>query len=91
MNEVALLLRIGMGEDGTGVPGVPGAESPGVPGGVLILSLIMLTAGLPGRVKDDMETDEITSSSGEPPSIIIRNYDSGLPQPPFLAIRSTLV
>jgi hypothetical protein len=70
MNEVALLLRVGMGEEGVaGVPGVPGVESPGVPGGVLIVSLI-ITAGLPGRVREDIETldADITSSSGDPSS-----------------------
>jgi hypothetical protein len=69
MNEVALLLRVGRGEEGAGVPGVPGVESPGVPGGVLIVSLI-ITAGLPGRVREEIETleEHITSSSGEPSS-----------------------
>ena len=58
MNDVALLLRTGTGEEGAfaGVPGVPGVESPGVPGGVLIVSLI-ITAGLPGRVREEMETE----------------------------------
>jgi len=59
MKDAALLLRIGTGDDGAaaGVPGVPG-ESPGVPGGVLIVSLIM-TAGLPGRVREEMGTEAI--------------------------------
>lgn len=57
MNEVALLRRTGTGEEGcaAGVPGVPGVDSPGVPGGVPRESFIM-TAGLPGRVRLEMET-----------------------------------
>lgn len=65
MKEVALLLLTGMGEedeaagDGDPIPldpGVPGFDSPGVPGGVPIESFI-ITAGLPGRVREEIETE----------------------------------
>jgi hypothetical protein len=67
MKDVALLLRMGTGEEGAaGDPG-PGVFSPGVPGGVLTVSFIM-TAGLPGRVREEIETEAtceaIASSSG---------------------------
>jgi hypothetical protein len=80
MKDVALLLLTGMGEEeaaGEGDPtplvdpGVPGFDSPGVPGGVPIESFI-ITAGLPGSVREDIETEvmceAIDSSSGDPSS-----------------------
>lgn len=75
MKDVALLLLTGIGDeeeagDWLPVPGVPGFDSPGVPGGVPMDSFI--TAGLPGRVREEMETEAtweaMLSSSGLPSS-----------------------
>lgn len=78
MKDVALLLLTGIGEEeGAGDcaplvdPGVPGFDSPGVPGGVPTESFI-ITAGLPGSVREEIETEvmceEMVSSSGDPSS-----------------------
>ncbi len=55
-------IYLGMGDD-AGDAGDPGeAVSPGVPGGVPTLPSPTNTAGLPGRVSEEIDTDDNPSS-----------------------------